>query len=287
MAYYSGAANDMAALRSALIGACVAEGWTLTGDILSKGTMFCRTVIFNGSLQITGGTGIGAGSTLAGASSRSCHVLGTGNLAVTWPAAYEIFVFPTEVFLVVRFSVDRYQWCAFGQSDIALPGTGMWFAATAGMQASTGIALTVTSSSTVHPSGLPFWAAYNSDGPDNCRIHHGFDGAGWSSGSDLIGISYNASELISLLPNTWNSEAVLLPIRAFITRPSSKLSLALELINARFTRVDNHEPGEVITFGSERWKIFPGYRKDVVNRNGGTNIQHSGTFGWAVRYEGP
>ncbi|WP_339729755.1 hypothetical protein [uncultured Pseudomonas sp.] len=277
----------MAALRSALIGACVAEGWTLTGDILSKGTMFCRTVIFNGSLQIQGGTGIGAGSTLAGASSRSCHVLGTGNLAVTWPAAYEIFVFPTEVFLVVRFSVDRYQWCAFGQSDIALLGTGMWFAATASMQASSGLGLGINTGNTSQPPGLPFWYGYNSDGADNCRIHHGLDGGGWSTGADLIGITTSASELIQLLPNTWNSEAVLLPVRAYITRPSSKLSLALELINARFTRIDNHEPGEVITFGSERWKIFPGYRKDVVNRNGGNNIQHTGTFGWAVRYEGP
>lgn len=287
MAYYSGAANDMAALRSALIGACVAEGWTLTGDILSKGTMFCRTALNFGSLQIQGGTGVGAGNTLVGASSRSCHVLGSGNLAVTWPAAYEIFVFPTEVFLVVRFSVDRYQWCAFGQSAIALPGTGMWFTATAAMFAATGLSLAINSGNTTYTPGLPFWTSYNSDGADSCRIHHGLDGASWSTGSDLIGITHSASELISLLPNTWNSEAVLLPIRAYMTRPSSKLSLVLELINARFTRIDNHEPGEVITFGSERWKIFPGYRKDAVNRNGGNNIQHTGTFGWAVRYEGP
>jgi hypothetical protein len=33
--------------------------------------------------------------------------------------------------------------------------------------------------------------------------------------------------------------------------------------------------------------IFPWYRKYSATRDGGTNIDHTGTFGWAIKYEPP
>lgn len=54
----------------------------------------------------------------------------TGFPAFTWPVNYEVFVFDQEVYLVINYSVDVYQWLAFGKSSIALPGTGCWFAGT-------------------------------------------------------------------------------------------------------------------------------------------------------------
>lgn len=92
---------------------------------------------------------------------------------------------------------------------------------------------------------------------------------------------------MGLLPNRWNSEAVLLPIRGWKVRPENKITLTLDLEHARWTRVDNYEPGQLISIGPDRWKIFPCYRKNAAARDGGTGIDHSGTLGWAVRYEGP
>lgn len=88
-------------------------------------------------------------------------------------------------------------------------------------------------------------------------------------------------------PNSWNSEATLLPIRAWKARPSSKISMTADLEFARHIRIDNLSPGDILTIGSDQWKVFPWYRKDVSAHNGGYFVNHTGTFGWAIRYEGP
>lgn len=77
-----------------------------------------------------------------------------------------------------------------------------------------------------------------------------------------------------------------MPYNIYLERPENKLSLICQFENARFLRIDNHEPEQILTLGHERWMIFPFCRKDVKNRNGGLNIYHTGTFGWAIRYEG-
>lgn len=214
-------------------------------------------------------------------------MLGSGTLAVTWPASYEIFVFDSEVYLVLNHSVDRYQWCAFGKSRISLPGTGLWLAATASETVVTGLTNGLRTNSTTYPSGLPVWSPGSGNNSDNFRMHHGLDGGTWSTGGSVLGVGYSASQLINLLPNSWNNEAVLLPARAYYSRGSSKVSLVMEMEHARITRIDNHSPGEVVTLGYDKWKVFPGYRKNMSARNGGVNVDHTGTFGWAIRYEEP
>lgn len=222
-----------------------------------------------------------------------CQIGGIPGLhAIAYPLGYELFLFPDEVYCVVRHSVDVFQYFAFGRSSIPLPGTGMWVGATGetGMSGSSGLS--------IYPAGgtgvnygytVPalFWAT---DYSRSNNVHSDFDGQGWwldqAEYANTIGIS-PLIPLTSLLPNAWNSEAVLLPIRAFKRRTSGKVSLVVDLSNARHTRVDNYLPGEVITIGTDRWKVFPWYRKNSAARNGGSGITHSGTFGWAIRYEGP
>ncbi len=124
----------------------------------------------------------------------------------------------------------------------------------------------------------------------NCFVHSDLDSQGWwfdqSAGTVQAGVKLSAP-LLALLPNSWNNEAVLLPLRAYKARPSSKISLIADLANARLTRVDNYTPGEIIAIGSDRWKIYPWFRKDSGARDGGVELAHTGTFGWAIRYEGP
>ncbi|MBG6673486.1 hypothetical protein I5I81_01605 [Pseudomonas aeruginosa] len=293
MAFYSGSANDMAAVRTALVAACVADGWTWNGgtEVLSKGVMFVRLQIVGGYLTLLGRTSAGAGD------APSIVRMGQMGTAITWPVEYTFFVFDAEVYCVIRFGVDFYLWCAFGQSAVAgLLGTGMWVAASVPAGNNNNPAIEPTGGAGQSLGyGCPaiFWRT-TTGGNTNFHehwVHSDLDSQGWWSGQSVGAVSVGISPvvpLIGLLPNAWNSEAVLLPIRAYKVRPSNRLSLTVDLEHARYTRVDNYSPGEVIQIGSDRWMVLPFYRKNTAARNGSAApATHTGTFGWAIRYEGP
>lgn len=306
MAYYNGTANDMTALRQALIDACVLEGWSWSADteVLSKGALYLRLQVVSEYLTLLGRTSAAAGD--------APNVVRIGKLdsaPLTWPADYEIFAFSGEIYMVVKYSTDRYQWCAFGKSTIeGLPGSGMFFAASLGSttpsSSSSRIIMGATfggGAATGQDAACPAfnWATYTASASllasRNCFVHSDLDSAGWLIGdaaNEQLRMGVGAlAPLIGILPNSWNSEAVLLPMRSFKIRSSGKASIVADLEHARHVRIDNYAPGEVVTIGADRWRVFPWYRRDVDGRNGSPNastfVGHTGTFGWAIRYEGP
>jgi len=238
MAYYSGSANDMTAVRNALVSACVDEGWAWNSstEVLSLGTLFLRLQVVSGFLRLRGRTAPTSGDMnhdvqmgpFTGYSEAPLPVL-------AWPLSYELFIFEHEVYCIINYSVDCYQWCAWGKSTVqGLPGTGLWVGATAagavsGYVYGGSIAVTGGSGSGNWFSPALFWANYYTLGG---AVHSDLDGQGWwmgqSEAADPVGISH-AAPLIGLLPNAWNSEAVLLPIRAYKIRPSQKVSLVADL----------------------------------------------------------
>lgn len=220
-----------------------------------------------------------------------------------FPCNYEIMGFAQELYLVVNYNVDHYQWMAFGKSTVqGLPGQGGWCGATIGrlgFSTSSSDAIVVNENGggaeaygNENTAAALFWATnYQAGVPTtlkNCWFNSGLDGSGWAFGDgvQLIGIRH-LSTLLLTQPNAWNTEAVLLPVRAYKGRPSFKASLVVDLANARHVRIDNLVPGDVLTLGPDRWKVYPWYRKNIAERNGGNQINHTGTFGWAIRYEGP
>lgn len=99
-----------------------------------------------------------------------------------------------------------------------------------------------------------------------------------------------AAPHLSRSPSAWNQESPLLPIQCTLVRASSKVSLVADIRNARYLRVDNHSPEQIIELGPDRWKIYPFYRKNTSARDGSVapvGTDHTGTFGWAIRYDGP
>ena len=109
------------------------------------------------------------------------------------------------------------------------------------------------------------------------------DGAGAVNSVHAIG---SAAPHIERSPSAWNGESPLLPIQAYVWRASAKCSLVVDMRHARYLRIDNYEPGQIITLGGDSWKVYPFYRKASSARNGGIGIDHTGTFGWAIRYDG-
>ena len=296
MGYYTGTANDMTALRQALIDACTqpAEGWAWNGttEMLSKGAAFLKLQVVSGYLTLLGRTSASAGD------APNVARIGTFvSTAITWPVTYEIFAFAAEVYLVINYSADLYQWCAFGLSTVqGMAGSGMWVAASLATAAPTSINMTQTAGAGASGYACPalFWqTTYIYAEVRNGWVHSDLDSQAWWMAQTVDGATVGvsaAAPLIGILPNTWNSEAVLLPIRAYKVRASSKISLVADLEHARYTRIDNYTPGQIVTIGSDRWKVFPWYRKNTASRNAGSSSgssAHTGTLGWAIRYEGP
>ena len=123
-------------------------------------------------------------------------------------------------------------------------------------------------------------------------VHTGLDSYPWRSGnsSGYRGAGTKVGSLLMQLPNLYNSANVLLPIKPVAVRSSGGVTIIANPKNARYLRIDNVSPGEVISFGADKWKCYPFFKKDIAQRDGVpgiTGASHSGTFGYAVRYDGP
>lgn len=302
MAYYTGTVGDYDDLFDILINRCVGHGWTWSDGILSKGKAFLKVWVSYTSQTVAAPYGTGSGIVIQGGTGQSGGNLVNSSTAVgrlgrpevevkwkpvTWPAIYHLHIFenPDEVFLILNFDVLYHFWLAFGVSDIpGQQGTGLWFHGLARQNATTsieGFEMSPTSGAIKYSGVTGFLAADRvNNAIANYSIHTAMDGTEWTT-------SFNAWQTLSPLParspNNWNQEAVLLPIHGYINRPEGKRSCALIVRNARYIRVDNYEVGDTITLGPEKWQVYPFYFKNVDGRNGGTQLNHSGTFGWAIR----
>lgn len=236
-----------------------------------------------------------------------------------WPAGYRIHVFdaPKEVYLVVNFNGSYWQHLCFGQSPAkGNVGTGNWVHAHIPSSPYFPHNPRTLSYNTISPGGsilsqyhaatlcpLPFfWGSKDYSYYDNlCSQVHGTEGAngeaGWSHNS-VAGGTRTATQrsvtagatlqpLMGTQPNSWNLEAVLLPVQVFETRPEGKVSLLAEMGHSRVTRNDYLPDGSVVTLGSDRWMIYPAFRRNVAARDAGRGVTHSGTVALAIRYDGP
>lgn len=293
MPYYSGSAANIGQVRDAIVSACTANGWSWSNEVLGKNGVFVRLWIVNEWLRIQGRTSAAGGDAPTycriGPLQNEPYGKSPGVPPLTWPVTYHVFVFSTEVYCVIKFGTDAHFWLCFGKSVIAgLPGTGCWYGASAcgDVGAQLHNLIDCGYGGVDNRYNLPafgpclFFSRYLPDIRGAVGVvHHGFDTSAWS-GSSLDGPA--TSPLMATQPNSWTSEAVLLPIRHYTPQPENKISLTLELEHARHINLANLEPGQIIVLGNDRWMIFPWFRKSVAFSGVTT-----GPLGWAIRYEGP
>ena len=307
MPYASGSVNSFAELVTAVQSACTSNGWTLAGSVLQKGTCYARLTSTSDRILVLGGTGIDGSNAITGAPAYSQACRGCGGVDITFPVTYEVLIgaAPDEVYLIINYAVNRYAWLGFGQSPAAgVAGTGNWQAACwTSMVNAQSINLT---SSDCNNGALGWVSSSNgatSNSPDQAtyRVQHGLDGndwsdcgyqvAGsnastiWSSRASLANCVLPIREMLEAQPNQWNQEAVLLPLDGWVWRGSSKVSKVTNHAHARTLRIDNYDPGSIITLGTDRWKVYPWVQKNTAARNGGA-ASPTGTLGWALRYDG-
>lgn len=237
-----------------------------------------------------------------------------------FPVTYFLHVFenPDEVYLIVNDNTTRYTHLSFGQSPIdGLTATGNWYHATNSFddtikksEASTAFGSTTTTS-----AGFPglFFAANTSVGStlnitqiNNSFFNYGLDGNEWSNngtgsgtpGSTSTSVTWTTTEscatcsdilapLVRALPSSTSEQIVLIPPKIMVYRPSSASSIVGEVKHLFYTRIDNYDPQTVVNVGSDRYRLYPCIMKNSTTRDGGVRVNHSGTFGYAIRYDGP
>jgi hypothetical protein len=315
MAYYSGTASSFTALQTAIENACVTEGWALTSGILSKDGIFIKlTSSSTDRINIEGGNGQ-SGSTLTTPCPRYAKIYNPTNVsavAIVFPINYEIHIFAdNEVFCVINYNTDYYQQLSFGQSDMPeIGGSGNWFSGgSGGSLVENSIYASVFSNglsasgfnignSTYAPLIAGFPGGVGKDTTNSTYLNYFISTAidsvsSWNAdcgddNGDFYGPHYCANLLCSS-PNTFNNSSILIPIKFLINRASNGVTPVAQLKNIRFLMIDNLDPGEIITIGSEEWKIYPQYRKNTASRstNASTQPTHSDTLGVAIRYTGP
>ncbi len=284
MAYITGTAASVASLLTAIQGACTANGWTLAGSVLSKGTCYQRLTISGTQLQLTAGTGIDVSNNLLGIADELACVLGRTSTLVAYAFPLDYFIHintaPDEVYVVVRYGGTFYQCLAFGQSaQPGLVGGGNWYSGSQntvfGANTDAGSLLSSGGDNgSCAVMGL-FYGIQYAGNRQNGAVHHALDSATWK----VEGAWRDWYSPFILQPNAFNSRSILIPIRVYAPRTGGFISPVLECRHARYVNLANMVPEQVITLGPDRWRVYPWWAKDA--RLGIVNCGH------ALRYDGP
>lgn len=310
MAFYTGTANSWSDLVTVLQTQCVANGWSIDGNVIYKSGTTANFLVTPEAnyLLIYGGTGKSGGA-LTGQSPRGSR---TGGSYVTFPVNYDLHIFtsPDEVYLVINYNVDKYIQLSFGRCNLPWMNNAPWF--TGSFSTLTGTMtddFTINANSYICQVGRVNLSSFNNLGLFAHPWHDSqaaysycasniYSDVGvtaewktqWYNKADFIavGSTQAVASLLNCSPSSFNSGTILLPIKAYQNMGSKGYGQIVELENSRLCRIDNQAPGEVVTYGSEDWKVYPWYRKNSSVRSPVNSItDHSGTFGWAVRYTGP
>lgn len=291
MAYSTGTATSLAAMHTACKDACVADGWAWDAveEVLSKGTSFIKLYVNIDAVQGDGLAILGRTSLTAGDGPYYVQIGALGRVALTFPVTYHAFTFSNEVFFIIS-SGSSYQYISFGKStQPGLVGTGCYYSGSLtfnvpSLTYAPRVQLNETNASANCPAFA--WAVYQNVITQNTFVHSDMDADGWVLNIGSIVAGHKPSvELLASQPNTYDMEAILLPIKVLKLRASSLYSQVMEVENARYLRNDYHPDESIITIGLDKWMVFPHLKRNTATRDGGTG--HSGTLAWAIKYEGP
>ena len=243
--------------------------------------------------------------------------IGTGTLTAwydfiyvptaSWPVTYHLFygATPDQVVCGVQYDTISMQWIMFGDISKVHASAyvgGNWVWATKGVSPHLpsmfySISDTLLNSNSLTNSGLsiPFSDVQSVSTTNTSGVIHAeIDGQIFAVPSNTNSITIQGRVKLTnytirtlfRTPNTWNSQAILIPIHLEMLMQSSLHGYLGFIEHVRLIRIDNYELGDIITLGSDTWKVYPCMQKDTVYRNGSSGVvtDRSGTLGFAVRY---
>ena len=279
----------------------VGSVWQFVTLTVLSGTSFSSNPgNFTTNPTITGefGTIFMFGATSAdGATNYLNQGKGIAVLKTYWPLTYHLSANtnPDIIVCTLVYNINECQTLIFGNikkiHDSAFTGGGFYFGTHRLWYGVNGIYTLADNSllSYGYSSPLPF-IPYTPNsginiGSSEC-LHAELDGVVWATRD--YGCVLGLTNVCNLArsPNTYNSQTHLVPVSIYLQYASGYRGYLGQLEHIRYLRNDNYEVGDIITIGTDKWKVFPAWKKSITNRSGGSTA-NSGTLAYAVRYDGP
>lgn len=308
MAYQTGVVSSASDLVSLIKTFASLNGWSLNGDVISRGESFIRIVVASSNeIRIDAArNGNFSGLDLC---PRYSKILNN-----PWPsmATYHIVAFqnPDTVWCTINFDTVKHQHIGFGCIEkYGSWSGGTWFHAQHTKDSTGQVYCRLDGGGTllnyttplVNECGL-FWspsmrdswtAGYRDHAASNllCEVR----GNIWEPPYGVANIAIHCPTILSPIhkrnPNAFNNQTVLTPFQLFIPSADGYYTSIGHVGHLRFVKLTNYNPGDVIEIGPDRWKLFPWGTMDTLNPNGGydynARIFTTGVLGVAVRYDGP
>ena len=345
MAYQTGTATSASNLLSTVQTFAQANGFTLSGSVLSAGGSHTKleadtrnidhlaSDIGNLSYEYIGLSGALDSGFTTGLSptyittlpSSCCFLVPTSEFPVT----YHLFAFniPDQIFCMVEHGAGYHTWFCFGnvlKSSSLYTGGNFLAASYSSFAVNQSRGFTPRDVGFIYgsPNTRPGYGGFFNGGRSastssgmNSFIYSSIDSLGWNPTKVNDSYPYNSvsaspkvCHLIHRQPNEWNSQTVLLSLDVIQPTATTYMDLG-SFNNFRLLRNDFLSDGEIITIGSDKWKTFPICRKDVTYRSGFNDCEYysalyaadhpnvinspayhgprNGTFGFAIKYDGP
>ena len=308
MAYYSGQAASFAALKSSIEAALSAEGFSASNGVYNKAGSFVKFSNYPDQLSLEMGRAQ-SGSDVDDAPILGSEIAGVsmvdplGN-TINYPLNYEIYAYnnPLEIYIIINYNTDFYQHMGFGQSGIpSVTGGGHWFTAMFRSSSFTNFATnhdirggngitSVFSNTGSNRIQFPYFLTPAAVSQANAHYYTEIDTPGWTKELALTQSDVGHGYIYNCLPNLLNDATVLLPhyiVQNVLQDNSSSKNWTPvhRFNNLRITRNDFILPGQTITYGTEQWKVYPFFRRDLDDRNMAADVysDHSGTNAFALR----
>lgn len=307
MAYQTGTVTSTSDLASVITNFAVANGWTLNSGVLNKGNAYIRLqVISTSELRIDAARN--GNFSPPDISPNYSRIFNT-----TWPsmATYHIVAFdnPDTVWCTINFDVIKFQHIGFGM--IEKYGTwngGQWFHAQHTNVSQDDLVTSFVDGgvhlySPIATECALFWGSsmnaatvYYDNGPS--KIECDLRGYVWEPPPSQIGVQIYMPQIVGPIhktnPNVFNGQTVLTPFTPFLKGADGYFMPIGRIGHLRWVKLQNYDPGDVITIGPEKWKVFPWYVKDTTKPDGEFRPNYSpsyppstGIMGVAVKYDGP
>lgn len=313
MPYQTGTFTSASDLRTTLEAFATTNGWTQSGNLLHKGSVYVEVYDSTNGVSVTAGLGKDGGNNLTtpASLSRGVYMLTAIGQTMSFPGTYHLISLanPDSIFLVVNYNVTYWQHLAFGH--INKHGTwgggeyasgsfrGTASGAVSGCPAGdVGRRLTATGAGALGGFGYmlstaPTFSHATQNG--SADLYCDLDGEGWrintadysTLGSSRFYASAIASQYLQTI-NSWNDQTVLAPVIVEASRTGNFVSILGDMPHVRYLRIDNINDGEVISVGSQDWICFPFIRKNpfVIDSTNAV-YNHSYYMGWCIKYDGP
>lgn len=303
MAYQTGTVVSAADLAATIKSFAAANGWTLAGDVLSKGGAYVRITAPDATeVRIEGARN--GNFSAPDICPRYSMIYNTA-----WPsvATYHLIAFanPDTVWCTINFAVTDHQHLGFGmlQKYGSWVG-GAWFHAQhcGGNPYSKNLNVhstvdggTVSVFNTDGKECALFWSQRDGQYVGKASmLHCELRGYVWDSSGGIDSSDLQTIHCPTVLrpthkcnPNAFNGQTVLSPFQLFLLNTDGHYMPIGHVDHVRWLKLSNYNPGDVLAIGPDRWKVYPWSRKDGALPDGSRYPSLStGVLGVAVRYDG-